>query len=81
MFQDSDVYRMLIKQGIKEAEAQTVPQIFASAMNAVPRLLAERRAIAPLDKTAYVLKLQEMFRSPEELLDFLKSTGWGRKAS
>ncbi|MEO1208576.1 MAG: hypothetical protein AAFX78_03455 [Cyanobacteria bacterium J06638_20] len=71
----------LIEYALKEVASPSSPQQYSSAMNAVSKLLMERRAIAPIDRTEYMLKLQDMFRDPAELLEYLKSTGWGRRSA
>ena len=68
---------MLIGLAMREVNNPTSPQTFASSMTNIPKLLSERRAILPMDKNEYMLKMQEMFRSPEEMLEFLRENGWG----
>ncbi|NEQ45615.1 MAG: hypothetical protein F6K00_19550 [Leptolyngbya sp. SIOISBB] len=71
----------LISFAMGQVQRPEGPQTYASSMNAVPKLLAERRAIAPLDRTALLLLLMDKYRDPADLLEDLKAQGWGRKAS
>lgn len=71
----------LIGIAMREARGPEGPQTYASSMNAVPKLLAERRAISPLDRTALLLLLMDKYRDPAELLEDLKAQGWGRKSA
>lgn len=71
----------LIEYALAEVASPSSPQQYSSAMNAVSKLLMERRAIAPLDRTALLLLLMDKYRDPSDLLADLKEQGWGRKAS
>ncbi len=71
----------LVGIALREAAHPQSPQTFSSALNAVPKLLMERRSVLPIDRTALMLALMERYRDPADLLEDLKRQGWGRKAS
>ena len=71
----------LLGFAMNQVQKPASPQQYSSAMNAVPKLMAERRAIAPLNRTALLLLLMDKYRDPADLLADLKVQGWGRKAS
>ena len=57
------------------------PQTYSAALNFIAKGMSERRAICPIDRTEYLLKLMDKYRDPAQILDDLKNQGWGRKAS
>ena len=71
----------LIAIMMKEAQHPGSPQTYASSVGNIPRLLAERRAIRPMDKRELVLELAKMYRSPPELFQDLMEMGFGKDAA
>jgi transposase-like protein len=65
----------------REVMNPTSPQQYSAAVGGFNKLLESRDRVSPLDRMQMLLKLQDMFRDPVELLEYLKATGWGRKAS
>ena len=66
---------------MKEAKRPDSPQTYASSLSSVPKLLAERRAIRPMDKRELVLELAKMYRNPAELFQDLMTLGFGENAA
>lgn len=57
------------------------PQEYSASLNAVPKLLAERRAILPINRVKLALTLMELYRDPAELLEVLQQHGFGRRSA
>lgn len=66
---------------MKEAKRPDSPQTYASSLASVPRLLAERRAIRPMDRKELMLELAKLYRSHAELFQDLMAMGFGKDAA
>ena len=71
----------LIAIMMREAEHPDSPQTYASSVGNIPRLLAERRAIRPMDKRELVLELSKMYLQPSELFQDLMTMGFGENVA
>lgn len=71
----------LLDAARREVINPTSPQQYSAALNGFNKLLESRDRAKPIDRVALLMILMDKYRDPGDLLEDLKTQGWGRKAS